>query len=543
MSITVAALLNSLIESSSASVQHRSGATLDSVLRSFAESATYQIQLQGTSASGASGPAYTACAVPSNYQLLGPPTPATGPAGTPVTMFATGLSPGAQIQQVVLTPDTDPPGTSIDVPLSPYPSVDPNGDVTITFVVPTTGLTANQSYSPSISDSAGDSASSNDDFVFTPGSSSPASSSLAQYHLQVSQLAWWVTSAKAFQSPPGLSHANCLAHNDDTGIQQLTLTATAQDGTTGTLSFVVTDPGSEQPRQTSTDSPSYTFVVGGSSGPFNVTATGFPAPYIKETGSLPTGVVFTQGNPGVLAGQPAPASGTGGTYPITFMATNSAGTTSWPATVTVEEAAQITSANTFTFTTNAAGVPKFGSFTVSSLGYPAPTFSCSQTAEPEGGPSSVPCMTGGMPTAGVLPPGVSFDNTTGVLSGTPKNSNGTGGVYNVTFTATNTIQGVVQTDSQDVTIYVDQRLFTSTNHATFSRSMPNPTFTVTATGYPTPFTYTATGLPVGVTLTSGGILSGNPPATDPIGKKYHPVFTATNSAGQTTQNFTLTVGT
>ena len=39
MSITVAALLNSLIESSSASVEHRSAASLDSALRSFAESA------------------------------------------------------------------------------------------------------------------------------------------------------------------------------------------------------------------------------------------------------------------------------------------------------------------------------------------------------------------------------------------------------------------------------------------------------------------------------------------------------------------------
>ena len=80
MSITVAALLNSLIESSSVSVQQRSGATVDSVLRSFAESATYQIQLKGASA--ASGPAYTACATSASYQLLGPPTPSTGPAGT-----------------------------------------------------------------------------------------------------------------------------------------------------------------------------------------------------------------------------------------------------------------------------------------------------------------------------------------------------------------------------------------------------------------------------------------------------------------------------
>ena len=86
-------------------------------------------------------------------------------------MFATGLHPGATISQVVLT---DPAWTN-ERPALPVPSADPNGDATITFIVPS-GLSANGSYSASISDSAGDSATSNDDFVFTSGPSSSASS-------------------------------------------------------------------------------------------------------------------------------------------------------------------------------------------------------------------------------------------------------------------------------------------------------------------------------------------------------------------------------
>ena len=119
MSITVAALLNSLIESSSASVVHRSAASLDSVLRSFAESAIYQIQMQPVTSSGSGGPTYAPCALPSSYSILSAPTPSTGPSGTVVTVFATGLMGRVQFQASRLLTGWSSSGT----PRVPPPSV------------------------------------------------------------------------------------------------------------------------------------------------------------------------------------------------------------------------------------------------------------------------------------------------------------------------------------------------------------------------------------------------------------------------------------
>src|SRR5262249_16924864 len=65
-----------------------------------------------------------------------------------------------------------------------------------------------------------------------------------------------------------------------------------------------------------------TFTVG-INGSFQVTKTGVPTPGLSQSGALPGAVGFNSGT-GVLSG--IPAAGTGGTYPITFTATNSAGT-------------------------------------------------------------------------------------------------------------------------------------------------------------------------------------------------------------------------
>ena len=80
---------------------------------------------------------------------------------------------------------------------------------------------------------------------------------------------------------------------------------------------------------------------------------------------------------------------------------------------------------------------------------------------------------------------------------------------------------------------------TSANNTAFSEGLSG-TFTVTATGNPSP-TFTETGaLPSGVTLASSGVLSGTPaPGTAGI---YNITITASNFAGQATQNFTLSVG-
>src|SRR5258708_24151735 len=63
----------------------------------------------------------------------------------------------------------------------------------------------------------------------------------------------------------------------------------------------------------------------GMTGTFTVTSTGFPTPALSESGSLPSGVTFTDNHDGTAKLSGTPATGTAGTYSITITATNTAG--------------------------------------------------------------------------------------------------------------------------------------------------------------------------------------------------------------------------
>jgi len=198
-----------------------------------------------------------------------------------------------------------------------------------------------------------------------------------------------------------------------------------------------------------------------------------------------------------------------GTHPITAVFagdTNFATSTSAPFTQTVNQAPAFTSATSTTFTTVTAG-----SFTVTASGFPTPTFT----------------------ESGALPMNVTLTSA-GVLSGTP--AAGTGGTYPIVVTATNS----VSSPTQNFTLTVDQApaITTSPTSTTFTVGTPG-SFTMTATGFPTP-TFTESGaLPGGVALTSAGVLSGTPAAG--TGGTYPITVTATNSVSSATQSFTLTV--
>jgi CSLREA domain-containing protein len=174
-----------------------------------------------------------------------------------------------------------------------------------------------------------------------------------------------------------------------------------------------------------------TFTVG-SPATFTVTTTGFPtgaSMVIGETGSLPSGVTFTNNNNGTATLAGTPGAGTGGTYPITITAGNGVGANATQSfTLTVRQAPAITSANTTTFTEVQAGT-----FTVTTTGFPT-------------GASMVIGETGSLPS------GVTFidnNNGTATLEGTP--ALGTHGSYPITITAGNGV-GTNATQSFTLTI-------------------------------------------------------------------------------------------
>ncbi len=291
------------------------------------------------------------------------------------------------------------------------------------------------------------------------------------------------------------------------------LTITAHNGVApdATQSFTLTV--NQAPVITSANSTSFTE---GTAGTFTVTSTGFPVPSLAESGALPSGVTFTDNGDGTgtLAG--TPASGTHGTYSISFTASNGVGSpVTQSFTLTVNQPLAITSANNTTFI---VGTP--GSFTVTTTGSPTPSLA----------------------ESGALPSGVSFKDNgdgTGTLSGTP--AAGTGGTYAITFTAHN---GVVSDVTQNFSLTVNEApAITSGNSTSFTVGSAG-SFTVTTSGFPKPSLAESGSLPSGVTFVDNGNgtgkLSGTP-ATGTAGT-YPITFTAHNGVGSdATQSFTLTV--
>jgi streptogramin lyase len=148
----------------------------------------------------------------------------------------------------------------------------------------------------------------------------------------------------------------------------------------------------------------------------NITSKANPVASLTESGALPPGLAFSDNGDGTAAISGTPQTGDGGLYPITITATNSLGAVSQTFTLKVLEAPVITSADS----AQALSGSPF-SFTVTATGYPGPS----------------------LKKTGTLPKGVTWQASTGTLSGTP--AAGTAGAYPITFTATNSSGSVSQT--------------------------------------------------------------------------------------------------
>src|SRR5262249_53378289 len=172
----------------------------------------------------------------------------------------------------------------------------------------------------------------------------------------------------------------------------------------------------EAPAITSANNTAFTV---GTAGTFTVTTTGFPKPGITRGGvSLPSNVTFVDNGNGTGTLSGTPAASTGGTYALTFTASNGVGSSAVQSfTFTVRQAPAITSAASVTFAPGKSGQ----SFTVTTTGFPT-NASMSITE------------------SGALPSGVTFTNNnngTATLAGTPAAGTQGGSPYPFTVTANN----------------------------------------------------------------------------------------------------------
>ena len=163
-----------------------------------------------------------------------------------------------------------------------------------------------------------------------------------------------------------------------------------------------------------------------------------------------------------------------------------------------------------------------GSFTVTAVGYPSPSFA----------------------ESGALPSGVTFvDNGNGsaALSGTP--SANAGGAYTINVIASNTVAST----TQSFTLTVDAApVFSSPNILSAAAGAAFSETVTTADGYPVPSMATTSTLPSGATFTDNGngtgTLSGTLPDTD-ANTTIPLTFTASGDTGGTvSQTVDLIVG-
>ncbi len=293
------------------------------------------------------------------------------------------------------------------------------------------------------------------------------------------------------------------------GTYPVTIQATNSSGSTATLNLTITVIAPGTPPSI-TSATSTTFTVGQTPS-FTVTATGSPTPTLTETGTLPSGVTFTDNGNGTATVTGTLTAASEGTFPLTIKAASTAGSTTQAFTLTVISGSlAITSAASTTFTSGVAG-----SFTVTATGTTTPTIT-------EGG---------------ALPAGLTFTaatNGTATISGTPAAADT--GNYNINLFATNssgkTSQAFVITVAHVPTI-TSAATATETAATAFA-------FTVSTTAYPTAALTETGALPSGVTFTDNGNGTASIAGTAAASTTAITIK-ATNTGGSTTQAFTLTV--
>lgn len=320
-------------------------------------------------------------------------------------------------------------------------------------------------------------------------------------------LATYSLTAGALPPTMSLSPAGVLSGTSWTpGSYSFTVTAT---NVAGAVSQSVTVAVRDLPVFTSDSSRTW---VSGAPGLFTVTATGNPTPALSISGALPTGMSFDDNGDGTAYLSGVPATAPAGPIPLIFTATNTWGSTTQAFTLNIVTAPRLTGPLTLELVT---GTPV--SYTIPATGTPVPSITIS----------------------GTLPAGLSFvDNADGTatISGTPT----TPGTSDHFINAMSSAGGAVGL----ITIIVREApAITSADSAIVIVGTPG-SFTVTATGSPTPDLAVSGFLPGGMSFTDNGdgtaTLAGTPAAR--MGGDYDLELTATvEGLPAVTQAFTLKV--
>ncbi len=492
ISLGVVSLIAAFATSISTSADHRSLATLDTLLKSFAETATFQIQQS-------SSPLFATCATPTTYSAIS--SSFTLPAGDSAYKVPSVSS--VQYSTKSQSSTTWASGSYLTSTLNAGTPA-----TTLTVNALPAGVTANDLIAVGTG---------NGETTFTATQTLSASTGPTTISVVRLSPSTTLTAGSNVYDQNWSGLAGCPTNS--IAPQQITATASGPGGITSSLSFVVDQPDDGQPQFSP---PTTITVLGGSTFNIPVTATGGPIPTLTEQqtlsseGGLPSSVYSsltwntTVNGTGTLSGTAPSANGS---YSVaTITATNGVGSSvsqvytlvvGIPPAITSAAQVSETPGSTFTFTVTATGSP-------------------------------IPAI-----SASGLPAGVTFtdnDNQTATLSGTAPTTLGS---YPITISASNNLG----TATQAFTLIVSSPpTITTASLATADAGQTGYSQSLAATGGTTPYTWSISSgvLPSGLTIGgSTGIISGNVSST-----AVTQTFTVevTDAGGLTgTKSFTLTV--